>query len=158
MILIQIDVTGMAEMVRAVGDFAEGMTDFSEVWPDVRDEFFAIEREQFESEGAQGDAAAWQPLSPHYAAWKDRNFGGMPILQRTGALMASLAGDAANVDMQSDSLTIGSSVAYAIYHQEGTSRMPARPVIDLTLANQTRLSRIIRDFALKRARDLLAAA
>ena len=138
MLSVTIEQAGKDDAFRRLDALASALRDLSDMWPDVRDEFFTIEQEMFDSEGASNASGGWEPLSAHYAAWKDANFG-TPILQRTGTLMASLTSDAADVVMTADSLTVGTSIPYAGYHQYGTSRMPARPVIDLSPANQERL-------------------
>lgn len=55
-----------------------------------------------------------------------------PLLQLTGALRRALTqpGSASNVNVQKpDGLEYGTDLFYHIYHEEGTSRVDARPVI-----------------------------
>jgi phage gpG-like protein len=104
--------------------------------------------EQFEAEGKGPDSGKWAPLSEDYAKWKEQHFPGMPILQRTGLLMAGLiSSDAptANRDISGDTLAFGTKgVPYASYHQTGTPKMPERPPIDLDGENRKALIRAAR--------------
>lgn len=87
-------------------------------------------KQRFDTQG--GDVGGWKPLSPAYAAWKARRYPGMPILVATGELRHSLVdegGFGAIEEVSSMGLTYGTQVPYARYHQFGTGRMPARPVL-----------------------------
>lgn len=89
---------------------------------------------QFDAQGAGPEMGSWAPLSESYAAWKEKHYPGAPILVRTGKLRAALTdsnAEGARRDVGSDVLTYGTQgVPYASHHQEGTSRMPARPPFD----------------------------
>nr|MDD4985282.1 hypothetical protein [Dehalococcoidales bacterium] len=41
---------------------------------------------------------------------------------------------------------LGTKINYAIYHQRGTLRMPARPVIKLTEADKDRWTKILHQY------------
>jgi phage gpG-like protein len=97
--------------------------------------FFAIqqrlegyEKQQFDSEGAWG-SGGWAPLKPAYKAWKDQHFPGMPILQRTQALMKSLTEEVAEGairEIEPHMMVFGTSIEYAKFHKTGTPNMVAR--------------------------------
>jgi len=120
-------------MDRGIARFADGISDYRPIWPVIEDDFYAQEKDQFKSEGAEG-GAGWKELSPAYAEWKEAHFPGKPILQRKGDLYNSLTSgsdpNAVKIEARK-TLTLGSRVSYAIYHQRGTSKMPARPEIQL---------------------------
>jgi len=125
-------VAGTVEMDRGLARFTDGISDWRPIWPVFADTFYAYIRSQFSSEGEEGLGAKWAKLSDSYAAWKAKHFPGKPILQRTGALIASLTGASAPgavYQPQPHSLTIGSTIPYALYHQTGTGRMPQRKEI-----------------------------
>jgi hypothetical protein len=125
------DVDGVPVMDRAFNRVEERISDFRFIWPSVAAEFYAIEREQFASQGAHGLSGAWAKLSPAYARWKEVHFPGMPILQATTALYESLTspeGADSVFQPEVDQLTIGSRAPYAVAHQRG-SGVPARPPI-----------------------------
>lgn len=121
-------------------------TDLRPAWPLIAEEFYRIEEEQFDSQGARVNQ--WAELSHGYAKWKAINYPGQPILQRTGALKNSLTNqhDAnAIYDAQSDSLTLGTSLGYAQYHQAGEGKLPQRPPIELRDDDFQKLGEIARD-------------
>lgn len=95
----------------------------------------AAERQQFDSEGG-GQTGSWAPLSEQYAAWKEKNFPGRKILDRTGTLREALTNGTsvfARREMSADNFVFGTSgVPYATFHQLGTVRMPARPEVDFS--------------------------
>jgi phage gpG-like protein len=112
----------------------------------VADDFREMVAEQFASQGAAG-GTPWAALAP--STLRRRGAGSGP-LNSTGALMASLidAGSAGHVEVSDGkTLTIGSELSYAMFHQTGTGRglgqtniatgrglgrgMPMRPVLVL---------------------------
>jgi len=136
MFRFKLEIAGQVQMDRGIARFADGVTDYRPVWPLFEDLFYAQEKNQFQTEGAEG-GAEWQQLSEKYGDWKRVHFPGKPILQRTGDLERSLtsASDPNTVRREErKTLTLGSRVSYAIYHQTGTKKMPARPEIQLTEA------------------------
>lgn len=125
-------IEGDEEFNRALSVLYDSLRDFRRVWPQVADRFYWIERRQFDSEGARSNR--WDELAPSTLAGKAIKYPGQPILRASGALFQSLtnAFDPHSVfRMTEDSLTLGTTLEYAAYHQEGTERMPARPPIDL---------------------------
>jgi phage gpG-like protein len=71
----------------------------------------------------------WAPLSPKYAAWKERHFPGMQLLVRTGRLVGSMI-DMTHRDNINQGTPIsaifGSKVPYGKFHDLGTRKMPKR--------------------------------
>jgi len=92
------------------------------------------ERGHFSSEGAS-TGALWAALSPAYAAWKERNYPGHPILVLRGRLQAALVdgrGPGAIEKIGPKRLEIGvdgAAIPYAAAHAKGNQRLPARPPI-----------------------------
>ncbi|MFB3921597.1 MAG: phage virion morphogenesis protein [Terriglobia bacterium] len=70
-----------------------------------------------------------------------------PLLVRTGALRDSLTRTGAGhiEEMDEGSLILGTRVPYAMFHQLGTRRMPARPIIVLTGERAQRWSGFVRN-------------
>jgi phage gpG-like protein len=91
------------------------------------------------------------PLSPRYARYKAKRYPNAPILVRTGRLFRSLTTntDDTIADIQPDHLTFGTRVPYALYHQLGTRKMPARPPIKLSKPIQTQLLTILRNYLIQ---------
>ena len=99
-------------------------------------------RQAFEQIRA-GQSGGYAPLSPAYKAWKDANKPGRPILVFSGRLVKSFLDPrsrfmSVKTTRRGSALEISSTVKYARYHQEGTRKMPARP---LFIANRETASR-----------------
>ena len=130
MLRFRLEVAGDSAL-GAIARFIEGLIDYRPVWPAIESAFYALERDQFRTEGAE-TGQKWQALNVKYAGWKEVHFPGRPVLERTGELRRSLTDpyDAnAVVIEQPATLTLGTGVPYAVYHQGGAAKMPARPVI-----------------------------
>lgn len=83
----------------------------------------------FGKKQARGEGDRWAPLSEKYAKWKSIHYPSAPILVRTGALKKSMInkGSTGNITAISKTSAIfGSSISYAIYHDEGAKRLPRR--------------------------------
>jgi phage gpG-like protein len=134
MFRFRMEIAGQVQMDRGIARFADGVADYRPIWPVIADDFYAQVKDQFKSEGTEG-GDKWQELKPVYAKYKEAHWPGKPILQRTGDLMASLTtqSDPNAVYIEArKTLTLGSRVSYAKYHQTGTGKMAARPEIQLT--------------------------
>lgn len=127
---ISFDFYGDQQIDRVLDRMADRVEDASPAFEELADRFAAAESQQFASQGAFG-GGGWAPLSPAYAAWKASRFPG-PILVRTGALKGSLTGRPLGVEMiGAQQAVFGTNIPYAGYHQSGTSKMPARPPVQL---------------------------
>lgn len=97
------------------------------------------ERQAFFEERTPG-GEPWAPLSPVTIAMKGARSGHVAahstILIDTGRLFESLTtpdGTSDTIWITGDRfLTFGTSVPYAIFHETGTARMPARPAVGLS--------------------------
>lgn len=140
------EIEGIPAFDRAFNRIDAVISDFRSIWPEVAAEFYAIEAEQFESQGAAGASGKWAPLSPAYKRWKEIHFPGQPILRLENPLFESLT-DPDALDAiyrpERDQLTIGTKVPYARAHQRGAGRMPARPPISLSENSKRRLQKAI---------------
>lgn len=147
------EVAGDVQMARGFSRFAESIKDLRPAFREIERSFREIERRQFQSEGSYG-SGGWARLSPAYAEWKEAHFPGKPILQLTGALMGSLVGKTSKsvIEMEKLSLAIGTRLEYAIYHQKGTPRMPARPIIKLTGEDKRQWTKILHRFLVNQAK------
>ena len=124
--------------------FADGITDFTEMWQYVGGAFRTMMKEQFKSEGALG-SGRWTKLSDDYRTWKERHYPGQKIGHLSGALRASMTGGAGYSEHRtpraaSFGMDLSSkAIAYGHYFSEGTEKMPARPVIVATKLRGTAL-------------------
>lgn len=126
MTFIEIELHGFTEAERNLRGFAATMLDLRPFWPLVVPLFVAWMGEQFASEGAWG-GDGWEPLTADYAAAKAQRFGGRSILIASGALRAASSRPQRLATPSSLTLTIFDPKIG--FHQEGTDKMPARPVI-----------------------------
>lgn len=90
---------------------------------------------QFDTEGGYA-SGGWDELLPAYAAWKEENFPGRPILVLTGALRsAAVDGGPGSLErIQPRLLEVGvdgEAIPYARAHQAGEG-VPQRPVFEVT--------------------------
>jgi phage gpG-like protein len=164
-----IEIEGMADLLAKFKTVEEGMIDFRQLgaWKGVIHEFKKIEMEQFRSAGGAGKSGKWAPLSPKYAAIKQKRYHGpTQILRASGALYKSLTTDGTVHEQTAQELVLGSKLPYASYHQTGTKApsrrggrrgsgglvgpvlnlsgphrggMPARPLISLTEKQEKQL-------------------
>jgi len=130
MLNIQIETSELETTLHGV---SAALGDLSPVWRDVQDIFVAMMAQQFATEGGAG-GTRWEPLSPTYAARKQREVGSLPILQYSGRLQRSLTSkrDAEHIFNHGPSWAeYGTSVPYARAHHYGypPRNLPARPVI-----------------------------
>lgn len=156
---ISLGIDGQAEFNRVFKRFGATLSDLTEVWEEVKLEFWEIEKEQFDSEGAAGASGKWKPLSPKYAARKIEKYGDKLILQRTDALYKSMTGKTNDtvLEIKKDSIAIGSSLARAKYHHRGGGRLPKREVISFSDAQKKRLQKRIQKKMVKLIKQAGAA-
>ncbi len=149
LVKIRCEVANEVQLSRA---FETGIAEFLDLrkpFSMMADEFFESMANVFSAEGAFEERSRWQELSPAYAKWKARHFPGRKILERTGRMKRSLTtkGGPDNVlEITPKSLSVGTRVPYAMYHQKGTSRMPMRKIIELTNAQKRRWVRIMHTY------------
>ena len=108
-------------IMRQSGAFRMRLLDFRKLWEAFGEIMGDIEREQFETEG-HGE---W----PGLAASTIERKGHSEILVDTGKLRDSLVNPAAAMQISARSMSYGTDVDYAGYHQSGTPKMPQRQVI-----------------------------
>ena len=146
MIQFTASVDGVEVMNRAFNRVEEHISDFRSIWPNVAGEIYAINSEQFASEGAAGASGRWAALSPAYSRYKAIVFPGQPILQAEGHMIASLtdpeAADAIYRPLQ-DELVIGTRDPKAIAHHRGAGNLPARPIFSFTEQQKRRIQKSI---------------
>ncbi len=112
--------------------------DWRGAWPTVSDKLTEIEAQLFDFAGATGGHVKWADLKPTYARAKQRKWGQAPILQASGRLRDSLAGQSSERIDTHEPLLLrwGTEVPYAVFHQTGTRKMVARQILDFTSENR----------------------
>lgn len=100
------------------------------------------------AKGPSGDS--WPPLAPSTVRRKGHD----TILVDTGRLRSSLTGKSSDAirdvfsEGRNQGMTFGTSVEYAIFHQEGTGRIPQRAHVGVT-------EKMVDDLADKIASDIV---
>ncbi len=129
---------------KALANFQASLADQSPALQRVADDFREMIARQFASEG-RAEGTLWATLAP--STLRRRRDRATPILQSSGALLRSftIRGAAGHVErLEEHSLAIGTSLPYALFHQTGTQRMPARPIIVLSGARSERWVEMVR--------------
>jgi len=129
---LTLDFEGLPEWVQLTEDMQGRIEDLTPVFNFLHEVWIGQVREQFETEGQHFLGEKWEPLSPAYAAWKEKNYPNMPILQRTRRLIRSLTEESHPehiAEIGPDSAVFGTEVPYGRYHQAGSERLPRRQVL-----------------------------
>ena len=118
---------GMESVVVGVTRLRTSLEDMTPMWDHVRDQLQELMTEERANEGDVGGIGGWEPTNLDH-----------PILYDTGRMFDSLEGTTGDTVYQPEagSLVWGSLVEYAHYHQDGTSKMPARVIFDHELLTE----------------------
>lgn len=151
MLTLTVDVFGDEQVVRGLSRFADACSDYTPVWPEIRDSFVEIEREQFDSQGSRS-GQTWAALKPSYQAWKEKHFPGRPILELTGDMKFAMT-EGVQANMEPLRLELGPIPTRATWHQHGTSRMVDRPPVVLTEEDKREWVRTIQRYLVDKATE-----
>ena len=157
MLEITFTVDGIDKVERRFVTFGHAFSTLKPAWDligqDVRADFMQnmIGEGWLFNKTASGRAAQWAPLAASTVAERVRlGYGGEhPILWRTGMLGESLAmaGAPGNISEVGDwEARFGTDIPYGRFHQLGTRRMPARPIVGLTRDRKAAVVRRLRDY------------
>jgi phage gpG-like protein len=151
LVRISIDSFGESQLSREILRVSEHAENMVPAFNAVRDLFYKLEKEQFESGGKYSPGGAWAPLAQGTIDAKVR--AGLPpdILVATGRLKASLttSGDAdAKYETTADSMTIGSNVPYGMFHQstQPRTRLPRRPPVSIPEQNKKEWLKVLQRY------------
>lgn len=143
--VVSLELSPPLEFIEAqMGEFGRELTDFTGLWERFADTLEDTEHERFATEGF----GQWPPLAPSTLAEKTRL--GFPItpLVRTGALEQSLTNREISMRLTPHSMSWGTDVPYAKYHQgyrddasapTDEGRPPVRKVLDIRVEDRRRL-------------------
>lgn len=122
------------ELLRFEERELNAMPAFAAIVADIKDSV----GEQFGSEGKHA-SGGWAPLAESTLAQKISQGYPTTILHRTLDLLRSLV-DPNHADgieeIDPEGFTYGTSLPYAMFHQDGTVNMPARPPLEFTEADK----------------------
>lgn len=156
MFVLKFSIAGQDQVLRTFSRWTDALSDFSPVLEKIADDFLELEASQFGGEGKTG-SGGWKALSPDYAAWKAVHYPGAKILERDGWLRDSLTVKDAPFGLREITTTqavLGSNLPYAMYHQTGTRKMPARPPIELSESDKTRWGKLVHKWLYEMARSI----
>jgi hypothetical protein len=162
---MRVDIAGEVQYERGFQAFEAELRDLREPLANVADVLKESVGEQFQTEGGHG-GLPWQPLSPAYAAEKERRYPGHPILVASGDMRSAFLTQGTRelgpqrlvwgVTDQRDSH--GQPIAVrASAHQTGEGVVPQRKIINLTLADRRDIDREFVSWLAYRRRSLLPA-
>lgn len=143
-----------AALERVMSMFAEGALDMTPLAERLIEDFYRRTGDVFKSQGAS-HGARWDENTPRYAAVKKKHFGHLRLLELSGDLLGSLTSSGAPgsvKDITADGFSVGTSLAYASKHQEGSADdfdigdpfnmtvhgIPARPMVSFLDADHER--------------------
>lgn len=126
--IVDVDVIGEDEAAADIRAIAKRSADMRPVFQRIRALLIAGHASNFSSRGAfLGDS--WPPLAESTREKK----GDSAVLQRTGALRASLTGGRGRKSsITRSSVTVGTSDWKAHFHHAGTSTIPARKLVGIS--------------------------
>jgi len=132
-------------------DIPATLANMRESFEEIHEDFLEMEAGQFDSKGARGGVKQWKDLAPSTLIEKSRlmRMGlaiSMDPLIRTGKLRESMIREGAEGNItriNADSMEMGTSIPYAVYHQKGGGNLPKREVIQLTNDDKKRWVNII---------------
>jgi hypothetical protein len=152
---ITVEVTGDDAYERKLELLRLQLQDLRSFWPMLVPLVGAWMGTLFETEGAS-IGRKWAPLSPTYAREKARSHPGRSILIREGGLRDAASRMSRVATPRTLTMSIDDPVA--AFHQTGTDKMPARPLIpdvlppewarDVDLAATEYVSTLVRDLGL----------
>ena len=119
---LKITASNIQKTIRGLDRTQNRLTNLTHFWrPEAVPIIQRTLRQIFDREGP-----GWAPLSQ--STLRSRLIPNLPILQQTGALMASVV-DHPFIETRRKALLFGTENPYAHFHEFGTSRMPARPFL-----------------------------
>jgi hypothetical protein len=127
--VIRIRSRDITRLRRQVDGMRNRAADLTPAWEVFADWFAEQERIQFTASGIRW-GAPWKPLAASTLAAKRRR--GLPpdILVRTGALERSLRTRPFSIErLAPHTMSLGTRISYAHFHQDGTTQMPDRPLL-----------------------------
>ena len=133
---IKIEVSpSFADLADNIGEIDERLNslDLNDLVPVIVEEVVRV----FETEGY----GQWPALSPAYKEWKAANYPGQPILRLMDKYFsaATQPGNPNNfIDLDDNRIEYGvDGLDHPRYHEDGTSKTPARPVFGLLEESET---------------------
>ena len=125
--MLQVEITGFRSLERQLRDVEAEAKDLSNF---IKETAVPLVRKEVKRLFDSGGYFQWPALAPSTVARK----GHSRILIDTRRLIRSVTLESSAdkvIEITDNSLVFGTNVPYARYHEEGTSRLPKRPVFEL---------------------------
>lgn len=127
------EIEGDRRVRQLLSEMADRTQGVEPAWPAVGDVIAEAMLDQFATEGAHLNGVQWAPLQPDYLRWKIRKGFHPERLRQTDQMRLSLLSRPMAVEeYRPMSATFGTDDPKAPFHQNGTSRMPQRKIINVT--------------------------
>jgi len=129
---MRVDAREVRRLIPEVGRWIDALQDWRPVFREYHKDFLSMMRAQFISQG--GLVGGWQPLSPTYAARKERERPGRRIMVYDGDLEAALSDPGAPgqvLRLGPGTAVMGTDIGYAAAHDRGapSRSLPLRQLI-----------------------------
>lgn len=125
-VIVDLDVDGDKETSDYLKDVRSRMRDFRPVWPKLQASLKSYIVGNFTAQGLP--SGGWKPLDAEYASWKATRFPGAPMLVQTGSLFKKVS-EGPKLDGGARTAHFSFTGKIAKFHQYGTTKMPARPIL-----------------------------
>lgn len=123
---ISIDFGDLDSTIDYLDNLKKRARDLRPVWPKVLPSLKQYMIDNFTAQGLP--AGGWKPLDKEYGSWKANNYPGAPMLVQRGALFKRIsAGPKLEGGHRTAHFRFGGRIAK--FHQYGTTKMPARPIL-----------------------------
>lgn len=123
---VRIDIDGADDASEYLDDVRRRMKDLRPVWPRLQASLKAYTIGNFTAQGLP--SGGWKPLDAEYASWKATRFPGAPMLVQTGQLFRKVS-EGPKLDGGARTAHFSFTGKIARFHQYGTTKMPARPIL-----------------------------
>jgi phage gpG-like protein len=134
---ISVDTDGLGRVSRRITRLMANARDMQPAMEEIADDFARDNARRFAAQGP-----GWAPLTA--STIRSRRYPGKPILSQTEALKNSLTSRPLGVErITNNNAVLGTNVPYAGFHQSGTSRMPARRIVEIDGGRRVRWKFII---------------
>ena len=125
---VEIRITGDEDLLKKLDEVIKRSSHFQRPLRKAAERVREASRANFTSDGFA--SGGWEPLDPEYAAWKLGHYGVAPELVRTGTLAESIGGRGVPIEVDAHNMKARlPEIKYAKFHQYGTEKMPARPIV-----------------------------
>lgn len=152
MMNFEMTINGITELKQSFATWGASIQDFTEPFTEIADGLQADNMLNMVSEGVL--YGPWPPLAATTIASRIRKgYGPGPMLINTGDLAQSIAGGTGSIkEIAPLQMTLGTSISYAGYLQNGTRKMPARRIIGLVWNRKQMIVKTLGDFVRNAAR------